>query len=488
MEQSKEKREKVSLTAARVLALACAGKSQTIHWDSKSPGFGLRVTKGGARAFVFESRLFGKSLRVTIGDALAWELGKARTEAARLKMLIDNGVDPRQVRAEQRAAIERAQSDAQEARAAQARAQEAEAREAVTFGEAWDKYVVARTPHWSDRHLHDHHQHAQAGGKQRGRRKEGVLTKPGPLASLRQLRLVDLSGEKIAEWLSQESKLRPTMTALSFRLLRGFIRWAHDVPEYVGLIPEHAYRKRVVTDSVPRVRPKEGDVLQREQLSAWFKSVRDLENVVASVYLQGLLITGARREELAGLRWQDVDLVWRSLKLDDKVEGSGGRTIPLPPYLAEQLLSLRPLRRSPLLEGQVDWVFVANSADGNISEPRSAHARALNKAGLPHISLHGLRRSFGTLAEWCEVPVGIVAQIQGHKPSAIAEKHYRRRSIDLLRMWHDKIESWMLEQAGLPHARPATSSAGRAVDLPEQSSREQYVRPQEAVEPGVVTG
>lgn len=34
----------------------------------------------------------------------------------------------------------------------------------------------------------------------------------------------------------------------------------------------------------------------------------------------------------------------------------------------------------------------------------------------------------------------------GHKPSAIAEKHYRRRPIDRLRMWHVKIEGWILEQ------------------------------------------
>jgi len=45
--------------------------------------------------------------------------------------------------------------------------------------------------------------------------------------------------------------------------------------------------------------------------------------------------------------------------------------------------------------------------------------------------------------------VGVVAQIQGHKPSAIAEKHYRRRPLDLLRMWHDRIEAWMLAQAGI---------------------------------------
>jgi hypothetical protein len=42
-----------------------------------------------------------------------------------------------------------------------------------------------------------------------------------------------------------------------------------------------------------------------------------------------------------------------------------------------------------------------------------------------------------------------VAQIQGHKPSAIAEKQYRRRPLDLLRMWHDKIEACVLAQAGI---------------------------------------
>jgi intergrase/recombinase len=47
------------------------------------------------------------------------------------------------------------------------------------------------------------------------------------------------------------------------------------------------------------------------------------------------------------------------------------------------------------------------------------------------------------------MPAGVVAQIQGHKPSATAEKHYRRRPLDLLRMWHTRAESWMLEQAGI---------------------------------------
>ena len=77
------------------------------------------------------------------------------------------------------------------------------------------------------------------------------------------------------------------------------------------------------------------------------------------------------------------------------------------------------------------------------------HNKCLVAAGLPALSIHGLRRSFGTLAEWVECPAGVSAQIMGHKPSATAEKHYRVRPLDLLRMWHTKIEAWILEQAGI---------------------------------------
>lgn len=100
------------------------------------------------------------------------------------------------------------------------------------------------------------------------------------------------------------------------------------------------------------------------------------------------------------------------------------------------------------------WVFSSPTAEsGRIQEPRAAHNRALLAAGLPHLSIHGLRRSFGTLAEWVEAPAGVVAQIMGHKPSAIAEKHYRRRPLDLLRMWHVKVEGWILEQANIEQSK-----------------------------------
>ncbi|MEI7956867.1 MAG: tyrosine-type recombinase/integrase, partial [Verrucomicrobiota bacterium] len=191
---------------------------------------------------------------------------------------------------------------------------------------------------------------------------------------------------------------------------------------------------------VPSRKSKRFDVLERAQLPAWFAAVRGLSNPVISAYLQGLLLTGTRREELAGLRWVDVEFQWGSIWVKDKV-AEEGRKIPLTPYLAGLLANL-PRRNQ--------WVFSSPAAaTGRLAEPRITHNRALSVAGLSHVTLHGLRRTFASLAEWVEMPRGIVAQIMGHAPNATAEKHYINRPLELLAVWHGKYEAWILEQAGI---------------------------------------
>lgn len=86
------------------------------------------------------------------------------------------------------------------------------------------------------------------------------------------------------------------------------------------------------------------------------------------------------------------------MTIRDKVEGE--HTIPLTPYV-EYLIT--PLPRHN------EFVFSSPSAkSGRIEEPRNNHSAALIAAGLPPVTLHGLRRSFSTLSEWVEVPAGIV--------------------------------------------------------------------------------
>lgn len=270
-------------------------------------------------------------------------------------------------------------------------------------------------------------------------------------------RLADLTAERLREWLESERKRRPTYARLAFTLLRACLRWCGEQPDLAGVVDLDAIQARTVREKLPKPRAKD-DVLQREQLRAWFGAVRQIGNPVIGAFLQALLLTGARREELLGLRWDDVDFQWRSLTIRDKARSKGGadgtRVIPLTPYVASLLAAL-PRRN--------EWVFSSPTAEsGRLQEPR-AHVKALRAAGLPHVSLHGLRRSFGSLSEWTETPTGIVAQIMGHTPSATAEKHYRVRPLDLLRVWHTRLEAWMLDQAGIEQPAEHTGQRLRVV-------------------------
>ena len=415
------------LTTDRIRRFSCPPDAkQSFLWDTDAPRLAVRAT-AGAKSFIFEAKLNRQTIRVTIGDVRAWNLDDARTEARRLQTLIDQGIDPRQDKADKLAAIEAKREDARRV-------------EAPAL-EAWGAYIEARRPKWGARHLADHENVAKEGGeaRTRGRRKgEGDKTLPGALRPLLLLPLAQIDADTVRAWLEDEAAKRPTHAALAFRLLRAFVVWCGDRPEYRDQVQADACAARIARDTLPKKSAKD-DCLQREQLPLWFEHVCKIHNPVISAYLQTLLLTGPRREELSGLRWEDVDFQWKSLTIKDKVEGL--RTIPLTPYVAALLAAL-PRRN--------EWVFSSlTAADGRLQEPRIAHNKALVAAGLPDLSLHGLRRSFGTLCEWIEAPAGISAQIMGHKPSATAEKHYRQRPLDLLRSWHVKIESWILEQAGV---------------------------------------
>jgi integrase len=425
---------RVRLTAGRVDAFTCpAGKSQAFLWDTEAPALALRVTPTGRKTYVFESRLNGATLRLSIGTAADWPLEKARGEAQRLKVLVDSGTDPRE--------LERQQQAAQAAERAAAVAKvKADKVAAVTVGEVWADYLEKRRPFWGDLHYRDHIDKAKAGGLPSGRRGGGKqLTKPGPLAALMPLALKDLDQATIERWAANEGKTRPSSARLAWRLLTVFLTWCAEQPEYANLLPDkNPAKTKKAREALGKAGTK-SDVLQREQLAAWFAAVQQIQNPVIAACLQMMLLTGARPGEVLALRWEDVNTQWKGISIRDKVEGT--REIPATPYMLHLLAAL-PRRN--------EWVFSSpTSASGCLTEPNNPHTRACAAAGLEGLTLHGLRRSFASLTEWLEVPAGVVAQIQGHKPSATAEKHYKVRPLELLRVHHERIEAWILEQAGI---------------------------------------
>jgi len=435
-----KQQNRVKLTAGRVEAFTCpADKTQAFLWDTEAPALALRVTPTGRKTYVFESRLHGATLRINIGTAADWPIKKAQTEAQRLKMLVDSGQDPREIERQQQADKAAAQA------AAAAQTVKAAAR-VLTVGEIWAAYIEQRRPFWGDLHYRDHIDKAKAGGLPSGRRGGGKqLTRPGPLAALMPLALCDLDQATIEAWAAREGKTRPSSARLAWRLLTVFLTWCAQQPEYADLLSDkNPAKTKRAREALGKPKTK-SDVLQREQLAAWFTAVQQIPNPVIAACLQMMLLTGARPGEVLALRWEDVNTQWKGINIRDKVEGT--REIPATPYMLHLLATL-PRRN--------EWVFSSpTSASGCLTEPNTPHTRACRAAGLDGLTLHGLRRSFASLTEWLETPAGVVAQIQGHKPSATAEKHYKVRPLELLRVHHEKIEAWILEQAGVTFDRKA---------------------------------
>lgn len=413
--------EKIGFTSGRISTLVCkAGQDQTMYRDAKTPCLGLRITKSGVKSFIFETWFNGKSLRSTIGDASTWSIAQAQTEARRLKVLTDQGVDPRETK-EQEKVLHRARNA-----------------KSVAGLVVWQEYINERKANWGERHLNDHYDMVRDGGEpiKRGLRKtQKPVKQAGILQPLLSLPLSEINREQILIWLKSEVGIRAGRVRIALSALKAFITWMNDRPMYAGLVDPNACDR--LTRELPAKKAKD-DCLQREQLKTWFDGVKKINNPIIRGYLQILLLTGARRNELATMKWAEVDMQWHTATIRDKVEGT--RKIPITPYV-EQILAGLPRKG--------EYVFFSAGKSGYLTEPRKAHQAVIEEQGLPQLSIHGLRRSFGTLAEWVECPTGISAQIMGHKPSAIAEKHYRARPIDLLRMWHTKIEKFILDEAGI---------------------------------------
>ena len=439
---------KIAFTAGRVSGFKCPpDKKQAFMWDVTAPGLGLRATPAGKPAYVFQSVYQGKDIRLTIGSPAAWSIPDAQAKARELQRLIDEGKDPRDLKREAIAAVEAKRQQEQEQ-------EQADKVAAVTVGEAWAAYVAERTPHWGDLHRKDHERLTRAGGEtsKRGTRGRGV-TIAGPLHPLLGLALRDLTAPVIEAWAAREAQTRPTAARLAWRLLKAFLGWCAEQPEYAPVLPSvNPAKTKKAREALGKAKAKD-DSLLKEQLPAWFAAVRSIGNQTVAAYLQTLLLTGARPGEVLAMRWDDLNTQWRSLTIRDKVEGE--RVIPLTPYV-HHLLAALPRRN--------EFVFASSRNENTpLTEPNHAHDKACKVAAIDGLTLHGLRRSFGTLSEWLEVPACVVAQIQGHKPSATAEKHYRVRPLDLLRVHHERIEAWILEQARVQFDAKAEPGKLRAV-------------------------
>jgi integrase len=175
-----------------------------------------------------------------------------------------------------------------------------------------------------------------------------------------------------------------------------------------------------------------------EQLRAFLGSVRDDRLHTAYVLLAS---TGARRGEILGLRWRDVDLdaarisirqtlvsVDYRAQFSEPKTAKGRRNVALDPATVSALrehAERQALERAIFGDAGLDLVF--SEPDGSPLHPHQfsqAFKIRTKQAGLPTIRLHDLRHTYATLALQAGVHPKVVSERLGHASVSITLDTY----------------------------------------------------------------
>jgi len=389
------------LTKTIVDRLAIPDKGQTFCRDEVLQGFAVRVTANGAKSFVVEKRIHGRSRRKTLGRYGVLTVEQARKAAQQFLGDVAHGIDPF------------------------AKAREAQARD-VTLRTVFEDYLDVRKG-LSPSTVHDYHRHMNDPFKDWATRPLAQISKDAVL--------------KRHKKLGQRSEARANNAMRFLRALFNFAAGQYEDAEGRSLFPENPVNRLNHTRAwYPNKRRR--TVIKRSQLPAWFEAVMSLKADPADIgaatvadYLLLLMFTGLRRSEGMRLKWDDVDFVDRTLTIT-KTKNGEPLTLPLSGFLLDLLE-----QRATNTVGE--YVFPGEGEYGHLIEPRKQMHKVIQQSGVT-FTLHDLRRTFVTVAESLETSVYAIKRLVNHKMSQDVTAGYVVMDVERLRVPMQKITDCLL--------------------------------------------
>lgn len=382
-----------------------AGKRRFI-FDPEVKGFALMVLPSGVKSFIFRYRTAeGRERRYTIGKFGKWTAAEARTKAEALRRAVRDGDDPLE--------------------------QKAEAREALTVNDLLDKYLAssrfrekAPSTQAIDRGRIERHLRPLLGrqfvGKLRPEHVRGALA---AIIAGKTAGLIKTKARGLARVTGGSTTARD-----SIGLLRAILNWA--VSE--GLAADNP----ALTIRLPAAGRREVFLEEQADYTRLFRTLDRMEaegrvrQCVADA-IRVIALTGARRGEIAGLKWRHVDTNSGRLSIPPASHKSGRRTGK--PRVIELPAAARAIIARQT-EGQPDdWVFRsaapvqragASTTRGgpiNLSHPwRKIRA----EAGLPEgIGLHGLRHSLASHMAMAGAQAAEIQAAMGHANISMSARY-----------------------------------------------------------------
>jgi len=428
-------------SVARLRAPDPSGR-QKLYWDAGLPGFGLLVSGvSDARTWIVKSA----GVRRKIGRTDLLSLEQARAEARKAMLGLAAGIDPRAKKPS--AATLGAICDAYVALTS------LKPRTAESYREAAKRYFAD----WLDRPIgaitremvENRHKRIAADVAARDRaaiarhakdhlRRAERTERDWPEASARHRALFEAARER-------EPRSGHAVANGAMRVLRLLWNFAADKDPSLGPNP---VRLRKAWFKVPR----REDLVKSDDLAKFYAAVTALPNPVQRDFVLTALYTGLRRRELAGLKWDDVDFKAGVIRLPAATTKSGRKLdLPMSDFVRDLLVARRAL-------GNARFVFPANSKSKHIEEPKSALAEVAAASGV-RVSVHGLRRTFISHAESCDISPITLKALVNHAIGGDVTAGYVVMSTERLYEGAQKVADRLKTLCGI--AEPAGKTVAR---------------------------
>ena len=272
------------------------------------------------------------------------------------------------------------------------------------------------------------------GGDFRGRHIDGIG----------HIRLDSLTQEDVQGWVNQmaeagyaPSTIRKAHALIKYVTLKPLV-WAGTIP-----------RNPAEFVQVPSIRKPDPNYLKPEQVGELLRALDGWESRRHAVAVELALFAGLRQGEACGLRWRDVDIERRRIKVagviarkgdgffvrDYPKSASSVRIVPLGGPLLRGLCELRKAARDECAAAGVPFdggLFVCGTVDRAYLAPHvlwQAYRRLIKRVGIIGTNgkpptYHDLRHTWATLSVHAGNSIKSVSSLLGHSDPAITCRYY----------------------------------------------------------------
>lgn len=356
-------------------------------WDAELKGFGLKTTPKGRKVYIVQYRLPGQpTKRFTIGQhGSPWTPTTARQEATRVLGVAAAGNDPSE--------------------------DKRLAKQDISVNELCDRYLAEgvnakkATTIAMDRSRIDAHVRPLIGKK----------------------RLKQVGKAEIAKFMSAIASGKSAKDVKTGPRGRSIVTGGPGVANrtlgMLGAIFEFAVEREFIARNPARgvKKFKEGRparFLSDAELVRLGNALRQAEedgvNAFAIAAIKLLLLTGCRKNEILGLKWQEVDFEGGFLRLSDSKTGS--KTVPIAEEAVAILLELPRVHNNP-------FVIAGYKLEGHFVGLQKVWKSVRAQAQLEGVRLHDLRHSFASIGARSGQSLLIIGKILGHSNSATTQRY-----------------------------------------------------------------